>query len=119
MKVVRLVDGYSYSEGRVEIKVNGLWNTICDPNWNIDKANDVCNLLGFSGAVDLFQNAYFGEGSGPLRIMNAHCSKFDTILADSCFLSSQANTNCSHRNDVGVICFRKIANKFINRLKNN
>ena len=36
-------------QGSVEIKIDGLWS--------IDKANAVCNLLDFSGAVDLFQNA--------------------------------------------------------------
>ena len=52
---VMLVDSYSSSEGRAEIKIDSLWNSICDPNWNIDKANAVCNLLGFMEPLTCFK----------------------------------------------------------------
>ena len=105
--VVRLVDGFSSSEGRVEIKIDGLWNTICDSNWRIDKANAVCNLLGFSGALDLFHEAFFGVGNGSIRTIDNRCFHLDKVSNLSCLLSSEINKNCSHANDVGVICFRK------------
>lgn len=106
-KIVRLVDGFGGSEGRVEIKINGLWNTICNHNWDIKKANAVCNVLGFSGAVQSFQNAYFGEGKGLVRTIDARCLHFDTVSFVLCLSSSHINNTCSHSNDVGVICFRK------------
>ena len=106
-KLVRLADGVSSSEGRVEIKIDGLWNTICDSNWSIDKANAVCNLLGFSGAVGLFHEAYFGEGKGSIRIIDDRCFHLDNVSNLLCLLSSQIKSDCSHANDAGVVCFRK------------
>ena len=46
---VRLVGGSSSSEGRVEIKVAGVWGTVCDNNWGDNDANVVCRQLGFTG----------------------------------------------------------------------
>ena len=46
------------------------------------------------------------EGAG-IRVTNAHCSKFDSRLPESGFMSSQVDRTCSHRNEVGVICFCK------------
>ena len=44
---VRLVDGNSNSEGRVEVCVNSAWGTVCDYNWETQDANVICKQLGF------------------------------------------------------------------------
>ena len=36
---VRLVDGFSDYDGRVELLVNKQWGTICDNGWGITDAN--------------------------------------------------------------------------------
>ena len=45
---VRLVDGITPLEGRVEICTNDVWSTICDRSWDILDTRVVCRQLGFS-----------------------------------------------------------------------
>ena len=43
---IRLVDGSSNMEGRVEICFNGIWGTICDDIWDVREARVTCRQLG-------------------------------------------------------------------------
>ena len=45
---VRLVNGVSPLEGRVEVCVNGVWSTVCDDGWCVDTASVVCAQMGLS-----------------------------------------------------------------------
>ena len=50
---VRIVDGSSPREGRVEICSGGEWGTICDRYynyWGYEDARVVCRQLGFAAA---------------------------------------------------------------------
>lgn len=46
---VRLANGTSLSNGRVEIVVGTKWSTICDFGWDLRDATVVCRQLGFAG----------------------------------------------------------------------
>lgn len=46
---VRLRNGTSASEGRVEIYVNSRWGPICDFSWDIRDAAVACRQLGYQG----------------------------------------------------------------------
>ena len=47
---VRLVEGSSSLEGRIEICHNNAWSTVCQTNWDSRDAKVVCRQLGFSTA---------------------------------------------------------------------
>lgn len=47
---VRLVNGANAREGRVEICIHGVWNTVCDDyygSWYSSEASVVCAELGY------------------------------------------------------------------------
>ena len=46
---IRLVNGTSSSNGRIEINVNNRWGTICAFDWDIRDATVACRQLGFAG----------------------------------------------------------------------
>ena len=45
---VRLVDGASENQGRLEVQISGLWGTVCDNFWDYPDADITCRQLGFS-----------------------------------------------------------------------
>lgn len=61
---MRLVNGASANEGRVEIFYRGQWGTVCDNLWNILDANVVCRALGYENATRALGRAAFGPGVG-------------------------------------------------------
>ena len=99
---VRLIAGSSYNEGRVEVYYSGEWGTVCDNNWNDDKAKMVCMQLGF-GPSSI--PADFGPGIGRVLLDNVICSENNTVLASCGHYGIGITPNCDHSNDVGVKCF--------------
>ena len=44
---IRLQNGISPYEGRVEICILGTWVTVCDDFWTINEARVMCTQLGY------------------------------------------------------------------------
>ena len=45
---VRLVNGSSVLEGRVEVCINNAWGTVCDTTFSEDEADVICSQTGFT-----------------------------------------------------------------------
>lgn len=44
---IRLVNGSQPNQGRVEIRINGEFGTICDDHFDAEDALVVCRMLGY------------------------------------------------------------------------
>ncbi|POI28160.1 hypothetical protein CIB84_008090, partial [Bambusicola thoracicus] len=100
---VRLVDGESTKEGRVEVFLNGQWGSVCDDGWTDRDATVVCRQLGFSGAAKARAMAYFGEGQGPIHLDSVECRGTEHSLGQ-CVRPDTGIHSCWHSEDAGVIC---------------
>ena len=100
---VRLVGGQSPYEGRVEVLYNGNWGTVCDDSWGIKDAHVICRQLGFSGADDFKDSAYFGAGEGDIVLDDVECAGNESNIV-YCPRREIGSNNCGHYEDAGVIC---------------
>ncbi|XP_046947158.1 neurotrypsin [Lynx rufus] len=101
--VIRLVGGSSAREGRVELYHAGQWGTVCDDQWDEADAEVICRQLGLSGIAKAWNQAYFGEGSGPIMLDEVRCTG-NELSIEQCPKSSWGEHNCDHKEDAGVSC---------------
>ena len=97
---VRLVDGRDSSEGRVEIRVNGTWGTICDPNFSLYDAQVICRVLGYDRAERVNQSNGFGAGEHP-PMFALECTGVEESVLDCLTI----NSSCGPAASAGVKCF--------------
>ena len=103
---VRLVDGNSSLEGRVEVYLPGQWGTVCSDQWSHNDASVVCRQLGYDGVVS--ELTPFGTGSGPILLSDVLCLGHEDRLA-SCLHRVWGRHDCTHDTDVGVVCSNSTA----------
>ncbi|XP_071959278.1 scavenger receptor cysteine-rich domain-containing protein DMBT1-like isoform X1 [Antedon mediterranea] len=104
---VRLQDGSTPNEGRVEILHNGVWGTVCDDSWSISDGTVVCKQLGYPGAVRVRTNAFWGQGTGPIHLDDVGCNGDETSILD-CSHAGLGIENCGHNEDAGVECIKSV-----------
>lgn len=67
---IRLVDGTSYINGRIELEKNGQWGAICGNVWNDKNTKVACRQLGFLGVTRYYFKA---ASSGSVLIGSVRC----------------------------------------------
>ena len=103
MSTVRIVNGSTDYEGRVEVYHDGTWGTVCDNGWDWNDAQVVCNELDLGYAVDAPHNAFYGEGSGQIWLDDVNCVGSELTITH-CSHSGWGSQNCSHGQDASVKC---------------
>ncbi|KAK2582941.1 hypothetical protein KPH14_009002 [Odynerus spinipes] len=100
---VRLVNGSSPLEGRVEVRHHGIWGTICDDDFSVATARVICRSLGYGGDAKPKKDGFFGPGQGPIWLDEVSCRGNETQLY-RCDHNDWGQNNCDHYEDAGVIC---------------
>ncbi|XP_053387247.1 uncharacterized protein LOC123541978 [Mercenaria mercenaria] len=98
---IRLVGGESISRGRVELYSMDTWGTVCDHAFGMNEAEVICSMAGFPGAIAFYPGAHFGEGSGPIFVDDLNCDENATHINNCSYVTYD---DCSHSNDVSVVC---------------
>jgi hypothetical protein len=113
---IRLVDGGTLLEGRVEVCYNSHWGTVCDTMWDGRDAGVVCRQVAAEYGLeyaDLFnpvavKGSAFGGGSGPIFLKDLRCVGSEETLLD-CWGAEVGIYDCSdHDQDAGVYCGRTL-----------
>eukprot|EP00057_Strongylocentrotus_purpuratus_P029628 XP_011684102.1 PREDICTED: relaxin receptor 2-like [Strongylocentrotus purpuratus] len=102
---VRLVNGLSLKEGRVEVQSDGTWGTVCDENWDYNDALVVCRSLGFTGALGTTSLSEFGPSDGTMHSYDFRCNGTESNIMECLRNISESNTQCgSSFREAGVRC---------------
>ena len=119
---VRLLEGSTSLEGRVEVCRSNAWGTVCHSGWTVEDARVVCRQLGYSvvgtscyaiyvsigdhkfphcaGAIAR-TGSFYGPGTGPIARGSVACRGYEARLPDC---SASAPVRCTHAHDAGVRC---------------
>nr|XP_034310797.1 deleted in malignant brain tumors 1 protein isoform X2 [Crassostrea gigas] len=102
--LVRLVEGLTQYEGRLEVYKSGQWGTVCDDGLNNNLSVVVCRSLGLSWKTSVaYGKAVYGEGSGPIWLDNVNCSGSESSITE-CIHNGWGSHNCHHSEDVSIKC---------------
>ncbi|XP_041368790.1 deleted in malignant brain tumors 1 protein-like [Gigantopelta aegis] len=102
---VRIVDGQTANEGRLEVFLQGpdKWGTVCDDLWDNTDASVVCQQLGYKQGGKAVKLAAFFPGSGPIWLDDVNCFGNESSI-NQCPHAGFGESNCQHNEDAGVIC---------------
>ena len=101
--IVRLVNGPTKYEGRVEVHHNGVWGTVCDDFWDLNDAQVVCSELVYGKAVAARRGAFYGQGSGQIWLDDVNCVGTEWSIGN-CSHRGWGIEDCSHYKDASVKC---------------
>ncbi|WAQ95358.1 NETR-like protein [Mya arenaria] len=100
----RLFGGNAH-KGRVEVQIDGEWNSLCKDTFRTAEAEVVCSMLGFSARkAKAHFGAYYGEGQGDIVVDELRCSGIEEDISECKSKDWLSQTNCNHNEDAAVEC---------------
>ncbi|XP_067883809.1 scavenger receptor cysteine-rich type 1 protein M130-like [Heterodontus francisci] len=99
---LRLTNGASHCDGRVEIYYTGSWGRLQDRHWTLNDANVVCTKLGCGEATASYNYSKDGKSEGPIWVNDVQCEGNELQL-QNCSLFT-LNSSLTDSMDVGVLC---------------
>uniref|UniRef100_A0A4W4E1W1 SRCR domain-containing protein n=1 Tax=Electrophorus electricus TaxID=8005 RepID=A0A4W4E1W1_ELEEL len=111
-KMPRLTHGPHLCSGRVEVLHGNTLATVCDANFDQQDAEVVCRELGCGRPMKVLGAAAFGRGEGQVWTEELQCRGNESEV--SLCPTSSVKQNCSHYNDVGLICSGHTAVRLLN-----
>nr|XP_012602452.1 scavenger receptor cysteine-rich domain-containing protein SCART1-like [Microcebus murinus] len=100
---LRLRDGQSRCDGRVEVSLDGAWGRVLDRAWDLRGAGVVCRQLGCGGAERAYDAPAPGRGALPVGLSRARCLGNETRLSQ-CNVSTSLREPAGTSRDAGVVC---------------
>uniref|UniRef100_A0A8C8ANI3 Soluble scavenger receptor cysteine-rich domain-containing protein SSC5D n=1 Tax=Otus sunia TaxID=257818 RepID=A0A8C8ANI3_9STRI len=100
---LRLANGSTPCEGRVEVIHNGTWAALCDEGWGLAEARVVCRQMGCGRALSVPDKSHFGQGPGQTWPNSMSCVGTETALS-ACKTKPRGNGTCHHGREAGVVC---------------
>ncbi|KFZ62042.1 Deleted in malignant brain tumors 1 protein, partial [Antrostomus carolinensis] len=100
---LRLTNGLTHCEGRVEVTHNGTWAALCDEGWGLAEARVVCRQLGCGRALSAPDGLHFGQGPKEMWPNSVSCVGTETALS-ACKVKPRDNSTCHHGRRAGVVC---------------
>ena len=92
-------------EGRVEVKRNGTWQSVCAQNWQWLASNLVCKSRNKGYGLAWYKHSLYQEDE-PVKVSPPLlCSRTSGNLSDCFELIPPSPANCTAESDeVGVVC---------------
>ena len=98
---IRLMDGQSSRDGRVEFRVGSEWRSVCDTTFGPDEADTVCRHSGLGRAVAVYKGSLFGANTA---ITHPPICCIETGDVNDCVIPSDASRTCDSDEAAGVVC---------------
>ncbi|XP_044516234.1 scavenger receptor cysteine-rich type 1 protein M130-like [Gracilinanus agilis] len=100
---VRLAGGPNRCTGRLEVKYQGQWGTVCDDSWGKQDSEVACRQLGCGRPYHVNRPLAPGTATGPIWMDDVGCHGNESNLWD-CRHRGWGQHNCQHSEDVGLVC---------------
>ncbi|XP_043976239.1 scavenger receptor cysteine-rich type 1 protein M130-like, partial [Gambusia affinis] len=99
----RLVQGTNRCSGRLEVKTNQSWSSVCEKDFDLQDAKVVCREIG-CGPPSVHQGALYGEAEAPVGSREFVCEGSESALLNCSSRKSSGRNSCSPGQAVGLTC---------------
>ncbi|MGH0174072.1 UNVERIFIED_CONTAM: hypothetical protein FKN15_073707 [Acipenser sinensis] len=103
-RAVQLSGGSDLCSGRVELVHGQTWGMVCDADFDWQDAEVVCRQMKCGVPKEVLGGAPFGEGQGTVWSEEMQCQGKEPHVS-RCLTSPRKKQRCTHRNDMGLVCF--------------